>query len=68
MTAPEAKPREHCGKPLHCAHCGGAEFHVREYAMRTMEDEMFRLPWAADKMKAYICAACGGVSWFAATT
>ena len=68
MNASEAKPYEHCGKPLLCAHCGGMEFRVREYAIRTMEDEMFRLPWAADKMKAYICGTCGGVSWFAVTT
>ena len=68
MAAAEAKPYEHCGRTLRCVHCGGTEFRVREYAIRTMEDEMFRLPWAADKMKACVCDHCGGVSWFAAAT
>lgn len=63
MTMPEAKPCEHHGVALRCAHCGGAEFRLREYAIRTTEDEMLRLPWAADTLRAYICGQCGCIQW-----
>lgn len=66
MTAPEAMPLEHHGKPVRCAHCGGTEFRVREYAVRTTEDEILRLPWAADTLWAYICGQCGCMQWFSA--
>jgi hypothetical protein len=61
----EAKPCEHLGRPLRCTHCGGEEFHIREYAVRTTEDELLRQPWVADQLKAYICGNCGNVTWFA---
>jgi hypothetical protein len=67
MTAPEAMPLEHHGVTLRCAHCGGTEFHLREYAVRTTEDEILRLPWAADAIRAYICGECGSIQWFATT-
>jgi hypothetical protein len=66
MTMPEAKPREHLDRTLRCAHCGGAEFRMLEYAVRTTEDELLRLPWAADTLKAYICGQCGCIQWFGA--
>jgi len=37
----------------------------RQYALRTIEDEMFKQPWAVDELKAYVCGCCGHVLWFA---
>lgn len=65
MVATEARPCEHHGMPLRCQHCGANAFRIREYALRTMDDEMYRLPWAADSVRAYICGHCGSIQWFA---
>ncbi len=61
----DAQPRQHNGRALQCPVCAGAHFVLREYALRTIEDEMLRQPWAADQMKAYVCSDCGHVLWFA---
>jgi hypothetical protein len=58
-------PVTHRGHALHCPICAGARFTQREYALRTMEDEMFKQPWAADQLIAHVCAECGHVLWFA---
>ena len=65
MAATEAGPCEHRGVALRCPHCGGNAFRIREYALRTVDDEMYRLPWAADSVRAYICGQCGNMQWFA---
>ena len=65
MASTDTKLSEHRGVPLCCAHCGFKEFRVREYALRTVEDELLRQSWATDQVKAYICTQCGGVLWFA---
>ena len=65
MTTTETAPRPHDGKALRCAHCSGDKFRVREYALRTYEDETLRVPWSADNVKAYICEQCGSIIWFA---
>ena len=65
MAVNDAQLREHRGVPLCCAHCGAREFRVREYALRTVEDELLRQSWVTDQVKAYICTQCGGVLWFA---
>jgi hypothetical protein len=65
MAATESKPNEHRDATWRCPLCGCAEFHVREYALRTTENEFFHLTWTADPLKAYICGKCGNVQWFA---
>lgn len=61
----ETKARTHRGRALRCPLCAGERFAQREYALRTVEDEMFKQPWAADQVTAYVCAECGNVLWFA---
>ena len=65
MQHPDAKPCEHRGIPLHCPICHTDKFSERQYALRTIEDEMFKQPWAVDELKAYVCGCCGHVLWFA---
>jgi len=60
----DAKPCAHRGRDLRCPVCSGERFTQREYALRTVEDEMFKQPWAADQASAYVCAECGNVLWF----
>ena len=65
MMRPEARPHEHHGTPLRCPVCSGANFHRRDYMLRTVEDEMFKKPWAGDQASAFVCARCGNILWFA---
>jgi len=65
MAAAEARTCEHRGIALQCPVCQGNRFFTREYAMRTVEDEMFRQPWAADEVKAFVCERCSNILWFA---
>ena len=61
----QAKPATHRGHALRCPICAGERFSQREYALRTLEDEMFKQPWAADQLTAHVCGECGYVLWFA---
>ena len=65
MNPNDAKPCQHGEHTLRCPVCGGEKFVVREYALRTVEDEMLRQPWAADQVKAYVCGQCRNLQWFA---
>jgi hypothetical protein len=60
----DAKTCQHKGRALRCPIWAGDRFDVREYALRTLEDEMFKQTWAADQVKAYVCAECGNITWF----
>jgi len=64
MDDKDTAPNEHRGQRLQCPVCSGREFSQREYAVRTIEDEMFRQPWAVDEIKAYVCTGCGHILWF----
>ena len=64
MQHPDAKPCEHRGIALRCPICCADKFSERQYALRTIEDEMFKQPWAVDELKAYACGSCGHILWF----
>ena len=64
-TVAVAAPVEHRGFALRCPVCTCERFFTQDYALRSVEDEMLKQPWATCEARAYVCAQCSHILWFA---
>jgi len=60
-----AAPVTHRGFALRCPVCAGERFITGDFALRSVEDEILKQPWATREARAYVCAQCAHMLWFA---